>query len=217
MSLFAGIISFASNAQCTAGNTPTQIFSLGIYTVAPNSGFVVRQICSNTTVYDTIGGGNQKQYYMEPGASLFIKNAATTQVWMRGNSSLTVITGTMSFVSVYKEAAATTSGTFTPAPTTCSAVSFPTVSCTLGINQKANEKAISVFPNPASDHITIINDNAATLVGVIINKIGQKVKTITIENGNKIVDVSDLAAGIYFLNMSEKNKMISTQKIIITK
>src|SRR4051812_40852454 len=80
-----------SKAQCAPTGTPTQVFAFGVYTVSPNNTIVTRQICSNTTVYDTIGGGTQKTYYMDMGATLYLKNHASTQVYMKGNSVLSVL------------------------------------------------------------------------------------------------------------------------------
>lgn len=213
--VLAGLFSVNSKAQCTASTPPTQVFSMGVFTVAPNTSMVVRQICSNTIVYDTIGGGTQKDYYLLNGASLYLKNAATVRVYMQGNSYLTVIQATAA-VMVYKESTATTSGSFSPAVTTCSAVSFPTISCTSGIIENYGSNSISVFPNPASDHLTVINDFSTTLKCNITNLVGQKIKSFSVENGNKIIDTSSLSAGVYYFTAFENSKMVYSKKIVIT-
>ena len=207
-----------TKSQCTMTITPTQVFGTpGTYSIGPgNTGGLYIQICSNVTLYDT-SGSNQRKYYLLPGANLIIKNTFSHFVYMQGNSSLTKLGTSGGSTFVYYETTATITGTISPSTTSCSAVSFPTISCSSGIIEKANSQNISIYPNPASDHITIVNDNSNTLNGVITNKLGQKVRSFSIENGNRIVETNDLAAGLYFLTITEKNKLISTQKIIITK
>lgn len=216
--LFLLSVTSITKAQCTMTITPTQVFGTpGTYSIGlGNTGGLYIQICSNVTLYDTLGS-NQRKYYMMPGANLIIKGSFSHFVYMQGNASVTRLGTSGGTNFVYYETTATITGTASMNTTSCTAVSFPTISCSAGINEKSTSSNISVYPNPASDHITIMNDNASTLYATITNKLGQKVRSFSIENGNKIIETNDLAAGVYFLNITEKNKLISTQKIVITK
>jgi parallel beta-helix repeat protein len=73
-------------------------------------------------------------------------------------------------------------------------------------NVNAKENGISVFPNPASNQLTLQwNTNQTNLLLVhIYNSIAQEVETMNVffNNGFAVLDVSDLTAGIYFLNVT---------------
>ncbi|ARV05624.1 hypothetical protein BTO04_02435 [Polaribacter sp. SA4-10] len=71
---------------------------------------------------------------------------------------------------------------------------------TLSINSYNTE--VSIFPNPASDFITISNqENIESFI--IINQLGQKVlKGI---NNNEEIDVRSLKSGLYFLKFENGN------------
>ncbi|AXO79883.1 DUF4832 domain-containing protein [Olleya aquimaris] len=69
----------------------------------------------------------------------------------------------------------------------------------------------SIFPNPASDFITIQFKNSSKEKVKIYNMIGQLVKETTISN-NKKLDLSDLVNGIYIIRLADKKSI--THKFI---
>jgi len=86
-----------------------------------------------------------------------------------------------------------------------------------GINEIDNIGSISISPNPFSGHTILQTDNLlhnATLTAD--NCFGQTVLQIKNINGHTITLFSDnLASGLYFLRLTEHNK-IFTDKLIIT-
>jgi hypothetical protein len=72
---------------------------------------------------------------------------------------------------------------------------------------------ISVFPNPATDNISV-HDNADIVTQVFVfNLIGKKVKSFEHLKGEYHY-VGDLPKGVYLVQLIDKNKrVIATQKI----
>ncbi len=83
-----------------------------------------------------------------------------------------------------------------------------------------NEAKLKIFPNPATDHITISFPDV-THTGqreiIIFNSLGMEVKRISLIKGDEEtrVNISELPAGIYFVVMMDKGKRISTSKLVI--
>jgi hypothetical protein len=73
-----------------------------------------------------------------------------------------------------------------------------------GIAQLAETNLqLAVYPNPATTELTIApaGFNGAALKGSIINVVGQEVRSFAIENGINALLITDLPAGIYFIQV----------------
>lgn len=84
-----------------------------------------------------------------------------------------------------------------------------------GTDLPPTQNKYRLSPNPATDYFTIHNldiDNTAEIE--IINLAGQVLLKKEVQAGNQI-DVSTLDAGLYFVQISEKNGNFEVQKIII--
>ncbi len=84
-------------------------------------------------------------------------------------------------------------------------------------------KAVQVFPNPASDNITVEFDLATstTMAIEVYNTLGQKVKsiqTVAYATGAQTVnvDVSDLTEGLYVLKM-QSDEGLNSLDFVVTK
>jgi hypothetical protein len=68
-------------------------------------------------------------------------------------------------------------------------------------NQPFSKSNFVVFPNPANDSITFVNNGTSSVSALIFTDVnGRIVKKITDENKlNQTVSVADLTKGIYFL------------------
>ena len=77
---------------------------------------------------------------------------------------------------------------------------------TSGVNE--NEITYSIYPNPATDNITVNADNFRTID--IYNNCGQLVLS-TNENS---INVSDLEAGVYFVSVIFDNGNVSVKKVV---
>lgn len=89
-------------------------------------------------------------------------------------------------------------------------------------NPQASVSLLSIFPNPAEDHIMVAfetSPNAESTVSMV-NQVGQVViqKVVFDDNSgqvNEVFDISHLPSGIYFVNVSCNCKNQITQKFVI--
>ncbi len=87
---------------------------------------------------------------------------------------------------------------------------------TVGIPEHEKDE-LEIFPNPATDHLTIKNKSSEINSVEIINSMGQKI--ITAQNtldGIISIDLSNLPAGVYFCSIRTGEQKI-TRKIIVIK
>ncbi len=81
----------------------------------------------------------------------------------------------------------------------------------------ADENNLLLYPNPASNQITLELSEATTQTTIlqIKNTLGQILKTAPLTKGNKQqqIDISNLAPGFYFVQMQSGNRMISKKFI----
>ena len=87
----------------------------------------------------------------------------------------------------------------------------------LGINQNATKNVFSIFPNPFISSTTIQtvgNFKNATLT--ICNSYGQTVKQVNNISGQTVsLSRENLPNGLYFIRLTEENKIIAVEKLII--
>jgi hypothetical protein len=215
LALFAVI--GVTKAQCTMTTPANTVFSTpGSYSIAA-SGPMYIQICPNVVVYDTLGS-NQRKYYLLPGAHVVFKGGFNNFAYMQGNSTYARLgtNGATNFV--YAESGATISGALTTT-NSCTAVVFPTVSCTssTGIKEYTEAGLISVFPNPANGMVNVINDHAEEMVASIVNSVGEVERVIVLSKGLNSIDIYGMAEGIYFISVSAADGTIARGKIVVTR
>jgi hypothetical protein len=91
----------------------------------------------------------------------------------------------------------------------------------LSTNSFINNKAqISVYPNPANDHITIDCGNLANVSGwniKIVNTLGQEVFSGAMNTQQYVVPLNTWSGqGIYFVKIYDaSNNLMNTKKIIL--
>ncbi|MEY4905053.1 MAG: hypothetical protein RLZZ292_2868 [Bacteroidota bacterium] len=91
----------------------------------------------------------------------------------------------------------------------------------LGINENTSKPIFSIFPNPFISSTTIQTiDNLDNATLTICNSFGQMVKQvtpITIGAGQTVsLSRGDLPSGLYFIRLTEENKIIAMEKLIIS-
>ena len=80
-------------------------------------------------------------------------------------------------------------------------------------NDYETEK-LTVTPNPASDLVKI-SAKADSSEIVIINTLGQTICSFQIDENGKTISVKDFPAGVYYINLIDRNKnIISTEKMV---
>lgn len=85
---------------------------------------------------------------------------------------------------------------------------------TTGIGDAASKDVISIYPNPAKDVLTVNLDAARQISSIeIYNVVGQKMKTVNLQEGIKsvAVPVSDLKKGVYFVRVLSGDKEVATK------
>jgi len=84
-----------------------------------------------------------------------------------------------------------------------------TLNTNVGINSNVSN-AVKIFPNPAQNIITISNAENSNII--VMNMMGQVVASIENASANQSIDISNLSAGTYFVNING-----SVEKINIVK
>ena len=82
------------------------------------------------------------------------------------------------------------------------------------INNFYRPNELFVFPNPAKDKLNLKWNGANDISVVIYNLIGQELSSIFITKQNATIDIANLPGGLYFLKITDENK-IGIKKIIV--
>jgi hypothetical protein len=67
------------------------------------------------------------------------------------------------------------------------------------------EEVFAVYPNPASDKITITSSTTQSLRLSICNILGELILRRTLSGNTNEIDISSMAKGVYILNVSGKD------------
>jgi len=102
----------------------------------------------------------------------------------------------------------------TPTGTICS-YAYP-MTCTVGINEYS-QSGFSVYPNPATDNITIDlanfnNQNASIRIYDIA---GKQVELLETTASKSVINIEYFNAGIYFVAVSVNSNKIFTRKLVV--
>jgi hypothetical protein len=94
------------------------------------------------------------------------------------------------------------------------------INTTLSLPAPNNENTILIYPNPASDHITIDNGNYTAMAGYTIrieNNAGQQVFQSAINQQQFYVDLSSWTGkGLYFVHLIDsQNNTVTIRKIVL--
>lgn len=79
------------------------------------------------------------------------------------------------------------------------------------VKEVSKTKAVSFFPNPAKDQLTLKFQAKEALNVDIYNILGVKVKTVVHEGASSQIAISDLQNGVYFLRFTENGKLYTKQ------
>jgi Secretion system C-terminal sorting domain len=99
-------------------------------------------------------------------------------------------------------------------PNTC----IQTGQTAVGINENTGKHVFSIFPNPFISNTTIQTiDNLKNASLTICNSYGQTVKQVKNISGQTIsLSRDNFPCGMYFVRLTEENKIIAVEKLIIT-
>ncbi len=94
------------------------------------------------------------------------------------------------------------------------------INTTLSLPAPNNENTILIYPNPASDHITIDNGNYVAMAGYTIkieNNAGQQVFQSAVNQPQFYIDLSTWSGnGLYFVHLIDpQNNTVTVRKIVL--
>jgi hypothetical protein len=105
--------------------------------------------------------------------------------------------------------------------TVCTSVLVPVLADVVtGINNVSNHENIQLFPNPASEKITITSGNTinSNVLVNIVDVAGRVAQTASFNNltanGQQTIDISKLAKGVYFVKINSSNSEM-VEKLVV--
>ncbi len=72
---------------------------------------------------------------------------------------------------------------------------------------------ISVYPNPASDFVTVNVPNGSEMI-TIVNMVGQVINQINVDSETTTINIENLEAGVYFVKIAKADK-IAVVRIVV--
>ena len=79
------------------------------------------------------------------------------------------------------------------------------------------ENEISIFPNPSSGAITFDIKKDGKFMGEIYNLSGKVLRSFSVSNQGKQVDLSDLGSGVYVISLSDETGIVLIEKIVLVR
>jgi hypothetical protein len=105
--------------------------------------------------------------------------------------------------------------------TVCTSVLVPVLADVVtGINNANNQENIQLFPNPATDKITVtsgstINSNVLVNIVDVAGRVAQTASFNNLTaNGQQAIDISKLAKGVYFVKINSANSEM-VEKLVV--
>jgi len=84
------------------------------------------------------------------------------------------------------------------------------------IKETAINNRIKVFPNPYTEQTIVeVFGNYSDITLTVLNALGQKVSVINSSTNKITLKMDDLKSGLYFIQVSDKGKIMGTRKIVI--
>jgi hypothetical protein len=75
---------------------------------------------------------------------------------------------------------------------------------------------VSIYPNPASNFVNIVMENAINNVDfTLYNILGDAVLTVNLNAGTNKVELSELPNGVYFYSIMKEGNILETKKLIV--
>jgi len=204
----AGDVTAMAMNDC--GETEVIMKSVGVKTIPEPAGLI--------TGKDTICQNTQNMVYSVPSIS-----GATQYIWtVPAGVTITAGSGTnevtLSFTSTAQSGNISVKGS-NDCGDGVEAVKVVAVKNCTGIDHKGLESTVRIYPNPVSNELTLtINGNEQQLNLTLTNAKGQVVLSEKLSNlpadYKKQMDMSKFTKGIYFLKLSNGDR-IYTEKVII--
>jgi hypothetical protein len=122
--------------------------------------------------------------------------------------TLSTSSGSLQSVTAHSVSPGTTQVLSTLTPTLTALTLNPSLICTnVGFEEIEIKKSLTIYPNPAKTQISISFDEQEETYINIYTITGQMLKKFSF-NKNEKIDISDLANGVYFVIITNKNNAI---------
>ena len=73
----------------------------------------------------------------------------------------------------------------------------------VGIDNITLANSINLMPNPADNYIELrVNSNVEVKEAIVYNAFGQLIQTVQLSENHARIDLSDMAAGMYFVRVN---------------
>jgi len=79
--------------------------------------------------------------------------------------------------------------------------------------QNLNSGSFELYPNPSNGIVTVNSSNLISKI-MVINVLGEVVKSITADSKHVIVDITDLKSNVYFLQLTDEKNQTIIKKIV---
>lgn len=105
--------------------------------------------------------------------------------------------------------------TVDPADSSYQTVDWLTVSPGFGFEEASSSNGLSIYPDPATDQITIGFENETPESIIVSDMYGREVKKLIANDDSSMsIHVSDLSAGVYFISAVSNGRIYATAKFI---
>ena len=201
-------------ADCGNGNLSDWTTPVNFTTpTAPNdpcntpTGLTISNITQNTATASWTAGGSESSWNLQ------YRPAAITSDWENITNitepyyTLTGLNANSSYQVRVQAVCENSSSEWTLPP-----ANFTTLE--VGIDNLGLSNSISLMPNPADNYIDLtVNSNVAVKDAVVYNAFGQLIQTIQLTDNHARIDLSEMAAGMYFLRVNGED-VTATKKFI---
>ena len=218
--LFVTFGVFYTQAQCTVTLDPSTVRVTQDSTIATNIGPTQFYLVEDgvTLTYDGTQSADVT-YYLEESASVISMVSHLAILYMKANSSIDANYSQSGQWAITDEAWYESSATFEDHIqgqnfNECNQVVFVN-NGTSGLSSFQNTDQFSIFPNPSSSEVSIQTGMNTQKTITISNVLGKRVKQITNNLPNTVIEVSALKAGTYFVTLQNTDGIRSTKKLII--
>ncbi len=88
------------------------------------------------------------------------------------------------------------------------------ISTTVGINETTINLELNVYPNPATNYLTLKVEKLESLTFQLIDLQGKVIENKKVTAITSTINMEELPKAIYFLNVTKNNQLIKTFKVI---
>lgn len=214
------IININAQSICTPTVFPAEIFPPNSVSTPTLHSYHYQYLCGpNTILLSDTSQVGCRRVYIDNFSTLFLKPSCPSydEIWVKSNCTLNIING-FGGVFVHVEIGAVINQPTLPHSyviniDTCSAIVYPNINCTTGLNENLIENNFTIYPNPSTGEFRINSNYEINQIDVIDVSSQIVYSKLNIENYPSI-NLKHLDKGIYFLRIFYSNDLYVMKKVI---